>query len=100
MEYREKTNLIEKDLDFSNFNNIDISNLLEISYIFGKNNYRLNELNNIIMNFGNDGINTYATFIKYVYEKCITNKLNYLELQEEETENLVNEFINKYFEKK
>lgn len=101
MEYKEKTKLIDKDLDFTNFTDIDIANCIEISYYLAKFK-DLSELNNIIGNYAMDGINTYAVFIRFCYIQYITTYSNTFwsleEMLEDNSKILIEEFIEKYFE--
>ncbi len=97
---KEKTDLIMKDLNFSNLSNTDIATCLEMAYAL-KNNNKIYKLNEIILNYATDGINTFAMFVLFCYaDYC---KFNYWDIYEflcVETEKRIDKFVERYFEEK
>lgn len=99
---REKTELIEEQVvdDGSEYNWCDIINLIEFSYMI-KGRKEIEKLEELIREVSMDGINTWGIFIKHCYDKFnVPYFIDYSldEFINEQLENCVSEFINKYFE--
>lgn len=94
---RENTKLIMEDLNFKELNNTDISICMELSYTIGRNEH-VDKLNTIISNYSVDGMYTFSVFVLYCYkEYCKGEFWSIYELLDEKLEELIENFIKKYF---
>lgn len=98
---KENYRKIEKDLFKlqNSFDWVDTVNCIEMSYIL-KGQKEIEELDNVIYNYANDGINTFGLFIMICCNKYRKNYngLSIVDFINEEIENCIKEFITKYFE--
>lgn len=94
---KENTDLVMEYLKYDELNNIEISICVEISYILGKQ-HNIDKLNNIILNYAQDGILTFSMFVLYCYkEYCKGKYWSIYELLDDKLEEIIENFINKYF---
>lgn len=94
---KENTDLVMEDLKYDELNNIETSICVEIGYILGKQ-HNIDKLNNIISNYAQDGIFTFSMFVLYCYkEYCKGKHWSIYELLDDKLEELIENFVNKYF---
>ena len=93
---KENWELVDNDLAFGKYSDIDIANMIELTYILTKDK-DLSILNETICNYSADGVNTFAVFIKFCYEYYMTDGKNKYwslwEMADEEYTKLEKEFI-------
>ena len=97
---KEKTDLIYENLNFNNYDNVNIADMIEFSYYIATNK-DLDILNEIIREYAMDGIITYAVFVKFCYEYYMTEGADKYwslwEMADDCFSDLVNKFIEKYY---
>ena len=95
---KERTDLIEKELQTDvEYNWYDIVDCLELSYLL-KGDIRVSNVEELIQECANDGINTWGIFIKYLYDKYRISKCDSMyNFVNQEIEFYTEKFIQRFF---